>query len=64
MPGKVSKIMKKAGDKISKGECIMTLEAMKMQTTLYAPCDGSVEEIAVAAGDAVDAGDLLVRLRE
>jgi pyruvate carboxylase len=37
---------------------------MKMQTTLYAPCDGNVEEMLVAPGDAVDAGDLLVRMRE
>jgi biotin carboxyl carrier protein len=36
---------------------------MKMQTTLYAPSDASIEEVLVATGDAVDAGDLLVRLR-
>ncbi|MFM8684672.1 MAG: biotin/lipoyl-containing protein [Chthoniobacterales bacterium] len=35
-----------------------------MQTTIYAPCDGAIEELLAATGDAVDAGDLLVRLRE
>ncbi len=37
---------------------------MKMQTTIYAPCSGTIEELLVAAGDAVDAGDLLLRMRE
>jgi pyruvate carboxylase len=40
------------------------MEAMKMQTTIYAPCDGTIEELFVAAGDAVDAGDLLLKMRE
>ena len=64
IPGMITAIGPGNGARVSKGDKLVTLEAMKMQTTLYAPCDGSVEEIAVAAGDAVDAGDLLVRLRE
>ena len=39
------------------------LEAMKMQTTVYAPVDGVVAELHVAVGDTVEAKDLIVRLR-
>ena len=37
---------------------------MKMQTTIYAPSDGVVEEIHVQIGDSIEARDLLVTLRE
>ncbi len=52
------------GARVSKGDKLLTLEAMKMQTTLYAPVDGVVEELLASVGDAVDGGDLLVRLKE
>ena len=48
---------------MAKGEKLLMMEAMKMQTTVYAPCDGVVAELHVALGDTVDAKDLLVRLR-
>ena len=51
------------GAKVAKGDKILTLEAMKMQTTLYAPADGVIDEILAQAGEAVDTGDLIVRLR-
>ena len=41
----------------------LTLEAMKMQTTIYAPADGVVAEVLVAVGDTVESRDLLVKLR-
>jgi pyruvate carboxylase len=37
---------------------------MKMQTTIYAPCDGLVDEILVPVGETVESKDLLMRLRE
>jgi len=64
IPGMITSIEPGNGARVAKGDKLLTLEAMKMQTTLYAPCDGSIGEILVAAGDAVDAGDLLVRMRE
>jgi pyruvate carboxylase len=64
IPGMVTSIEPGNGARVAKGDKVVTLEAMKMQTTLYAPCDGSIEEIVVSAGDAVDSGDLLVRMRE
>jgi pyruvate carboxylase len=36
---------------------------MKMQTTIYAPCDGVVEQIFVQVGETVESKDLLMRLR-
>jgi pyruvate carboxylase len=39
------------------------LEAMKMQTTIYAPADGVIVEVLVTVGDSVEAGDLMVKLR-
>ena len=59
MPGKVSKIMKKVGDKIAKGECIMTLEAMKMQNEIGAPVGGTIKSINVNKGDGVKPGQVM-----
>ena len=42
---------------------MLTLEAMKMQTTVYATQEGVVAEVLVAVGDSVESKDLLVRLR-
>ncbi|MGA0849238.1 MAG: pyruvate carboxylase [Chthoniobacterales bacterium] len=64
IPGMVTNLDHGNGAKVSKGDKILTMEAMKMQTTIYAPCDGTIEELLVAAGDAVDAGDLLLKMRE
>ena len=56
MPGKVTKILKKPGDKIAKGECIMILEAMKMQNEIGSPISGVIKSINVNKGDAVKPG--------
>ncbi|OUM86045.1 MAG: pyruvate carboxylase [Bacillus thermozeamaize] len=63
MPGKVVKIFVSVGDKVKKGEHLMVTEAMKMETTIQASQDGVVEEILVREGDAVEAGDLVLRLK-
>jgi pyruvate carboxylase len=63
IPGMVTATGPGHGARVAKGDKLITLEAMKMQTTLYAPDDGVIGEMFVAVGDAVDAGDLLVRLR-
>jgi len=64
IPGMVTSLDHGNGAKVAKGDKILTMEAMKMQTTIYAPCDGTIEEMLVAAGDAVDAGDLLLKMRD
>jgi pyruvate carboxylase len=63
IPGLVTVIPVSVGAKVAKGEKLLTLEAMKMQTTIYAPCDGVVDETYVRVSDAVESKDLLLRLR-
>ena len=48
------------GDEVTANTKLLTLEAMKMQSTIYAPDSGRVEEILVEAGSRVDAKDLLL----
>ena len=63
IPGLITSINATLKTKVAKGDKLATLEAMKMQTTIYAPADGLVEEIHVQTGDTVEARDLLVTLR-
>ena len=49
--------------KVKKGEKLIILEAMKMQTTVYALTDGIIDQVEVQAGDQVESKDLLVKLR-
>ena len=63
MPGKVVSIAVKAGDKVSKGQALAVMEAMKMEHTIAAPADGTVEELLYAPGDQVAEGAELLRLR-
>jgi propionyl-CoA carboxylase alpha chain/3-methylcrotonyl-CoA carboxylase alpha subunit len=62
MPGKVTGLSVKAGDAVSKGQALLTLEAMKMEHALTAPFDGTVESVAVALGAQVSEGAVLVKL--
>lgn len=52
----------KPGQAVKSGEKLITLEAMKMNTFVTAPADGTVKEIHVAAGDSVEEGQLLATL--
>ena len=63
IPAMVSSVSVSVGQKVKHKEKLCVLEAMKMQTTVYALADGVVESIEVQAGDQVDSKDLLVRLR-
>ena len=60
--GKVFKLEAKAGDAVKKGDTILILEIMKMETPVVAPEDGTVASIEVAVGDSVEAGALLATL--
>ena len=62
MPGKVVSIAVKAGDKVSKGQPLAVMEAMKMEHTIAAPTDGVVTEVLYAPGDQVMDGAELLRL--
>lgn len=62
MPGKVTKLLRKAGDTVSRGEAIVMMEAMKMEYTLKAGADGIIAEVLCATGDQVALGQTLVRM--
>ncbi len=62
--GKVFKLEKKVGDTVKKGDSVLILEIMKMETPVVAPEDGTVASIEVAVGDSVEAGALLATLNE
>lgn len=59
MPGMIVSYAKKAGDSVKKGEPVVVLEAMKMENSLTAPCDGTVQSIKFASGDTVAKGAVL-----
>jgi biotin carboxyl carrier protein len=60
LPGAVLKINVKAGDQVKSGDPVCILEAMKMQNEVMSPYSGTVKEVAVAEGQNVMEGDLLV----
>ena len=53
-----------AGEEVAAGQKLLTLEAMKMETTLYAERAGKVAEVLARAGTQVEAGDLLIRFEK
>ena len=60
MPGKLVKILVQSGSEVHKGEPLLVIEAMKMQTTYTASQDATVETVAVKEGDAVLTNQLLI----
>jgi len=62
MPGKVTAVYVAAGDPVTNGQKLLTLEAMKMEHTVVAPFDGTVAELKAAAGAQVQVDTLLVRI--
>ena len=64
IPGLITSLAVSVGTKVAKGDKLLVLEAMKMQTTLYAPCDGTVQEVHVKIGETVESKDMLVLLKE
>jgi pyruvate carboxylase len=63
IPGLIASLAVTVGQKVTKGERLLMMEAMKMQTTVYAPADGVVDALTAAIGDTVESKDLLVKLR-
>ncbi|MFY9553676.1 MAG: biotin/lipoyl-containing protein [Blastocatellia bacterium] len=59
MPGKVVRVLVAAGDKISKGQGVVVVEAMKMQNEIKSPKSGRVVEIRVTGGAIVNANQIL-----
>ncbi len=64
MPGRVVKLMAKAGDAVKKGQALLILEAMKMEHTIVSPRDGVIERAAFAENQLVPADAVLFAFRE
>jgi acetyl-CoA/propionyl-CoA carboxylase, biotin carboxylase, biotin carboxyl carrier protein len=64
MPGTVVQLRVEPGATVAAGETLVVLESMKMEISIAAPREGVVETIAVAAGDQVDRGAVLIELAE
>lgn len=62
LAGKVVSVDVQVGAAVKKDQQVLTLEAMKMNTYIYAPKDGKVESISVKPGDAVEEGQALLRI--
>ena len=62
MPGKIVKLLVKAGDRVAPRQGLVVVEAMKMENELKARAAGTVAEVLVAEGSSVEAGAILVIL--
>ena len=63
IPGLITSLNATVGAKVAKGDKLLTMEAMKMQTTIYASADGTVDKIFAQVGETVESKDLLVKLK-
>ncbi len=63
IPGLIAALSVSVGHKVAKGDKLLMMEAMKMQTTVTAPVDGVVESVHAALGETVESKDLLIKLR-
>ena len=60
LPGTIQKVLVKEGDKVKKGDTLLTMEAMKMENSITAEADGIVRKVHVGVGASVNQGDALV----
>lgn len=63
MPGTILSINVTKGDKVSKGQVLLVLEAMKMENEIISPRDGVVESVNVNKGENVESGSTLVVIK-
>jgi pyruvate carboxylase len=62
LPGQVAQLFIKNGDKVIKGDKILVIEAMKMETIINAEKAGTIQNLQVGSGDNVDSKDLLCEI--
>jgi 3-methylcrotonyl-CoA carboxylase alpha subunit len=62
MPGRMTRLLVEPGKRVSRGDPLLTIEAMKMEHTITAPADGVVERVRYAVGDMVEEGVELIAL--
>jgi propionyl-CoA carboxylase alpha chain len=63
MPGMVVAILVKKGERIYRGQDLISIESMKMESFVASPSDGRIEKIHVEPGQTVDSGDILIKLQ-
>ncbi|MCC7558066.1 MAG: biotin/lipoyl-binding protein, partial [Methanobacteriaceae archaeon] len=63
MQGMILKLKVNPGDKVQEGDVVAVIEAMKMENDIHAPQSGTLDEIFVAEGDTVNAGDTLMVIK-
>lgn len=63
MPGIILEVKKNIGDKVNKDDVVIVLEAMKMESEIVSPFEGTLAQIAVTKGTHVNSGDLLVVIK-
>ncbi len=61
LPGLVSKLNVKKGDRVEKKEVLLILEAMKMENEIHSPSTGTIDEVYVKVGDTVNRGEALIK---
>ncbi|WP_168581901.1 biotin/lipoyl-containing protein [Gephyromycinifex aptenodytis] len=64
LSGTVVKVVVEDGQQVKAGETLLVLEAMKMETEVTAPKDGTIGSVEVAVGDAVQGGQVLIEWAE
>ncbi len=62
MPGKVVKIPVNEGDIVAKGDTLITISAMKMESEYKSPKDGIISKILVSEGETIDTNQLLIEI--
>lgn len=63
LPGTITKVVAKAGQKVKKGDVLVVMEAMKMANDIVAEADGTVKAVCVSEGQSVNQGDALVEFQ-
>ena len=64
MPGLIASVVVEAGQKVLRGDPLLSIEAMKMETTVNAERDGKIGEVIAAVGMTIGAKDLLITFAE
>jgi pyruvate carboxylase subunit B len=60
MPGLILRLNVKPGDAVKKNQCVLVMEAMKMENEVFAPCDGIVKDVVVKQGQQMNPDDVLM----
>ena len=63
MPGTILSVLKEEGSKVKTGDVVLVLEAMKMETEIVAPKDGTIVKMNCSASNTVSGGDILFEIQ-